>query len=72
MKQASKKPIVCRRTRPPIHYHSLTHRLVAPAQNVLAPQNVVFTGGFGNGKTIYQGPSTPERDQAWEELYNCA
>ncbi|KAF8541807.1 hypothetical protein BDD12DRAFT_731081, partial [Trichophaea hybrida] len=43
-----------------------------PAQHVVEPQNVVFTGGFGEATSIYQGPSSPERDQAWDELYNYA
>ncbi|KAF8244400.1 hypothetical protein K440DRAFT_605131 [Wilcoxina mikolae CBS 423.85] len=42
----------------------------SPAQHLISPQNVVFTSGFGAAKTIYQGPSSPERDKAWEELYN--
>jgi hypothetical protein len=69
MSQASKKPIVCHHTQPPMH---LTYGILAPAQNVLAHRNVVFTSGFDAEQTIYQGPSTPERDKAWEDLYNCA
>ncbi|KAF9522204.1 hypothetical protein CPB83DRAFT_777449, partial [Crepidotus variabilis] len=41
-----------------------------PALQVIEPQNVAFTGGFGPQVTVYQGPSAPERDQAWEDLYS--
>ncbi|KAF9523981.1 hypothetical protein CPB83DRAFT_949088, partial [Crepidotus variabilis] len=42
---------------------------LAPAQHVIEPQNIVFKGGFIN-PTIYQGPSSPESDKAWEDLYS--
>ncbi|KAF9523975.1 hypothetical protein CPB83DRAFT_727462, partial [Crepidotus variabilis] len=41
----------------------------APAQHVIEPQNVVFKGGFVK-PTIYQGPSSPESDKAWQDLYS--
>jgi hypothetical protein len=31
----------------------------------------VFNGGFGNDKSIYQGPPSKENNAAWEDLYNC-
>ncbi|KAL0951129.1 hypothetical protein HGRIS_007866 [Hohenbuehelia grisea] len=42
----------------------------SPVNHLLESQNVVFTGGFGTDQTLYQGPSSPERDKAWDELYN--
>ncbi|KAF9530399.1 hypothetical protein CPB83DRAFT_810742 [Crepidotus variabilis] len=42
----------------------------SPAQDIIEPQNVVFTSGFVPEVSIYQGPSSPERDQAWEDLYS--
>jgi hypothetical protein len=62
----SRPPTVCLHSPLPVRTD-----LTAPAQHVLEPQNVVFTDGFGNATSIYQGPSSPETDQAWEELDNC-
>jgi hypothetical protein len=50
--------------------NSLNLRL-APAQDVLRRKDIVFTNGFGRGRTAYMGPPSPERDQAWEDLYQC-
>ncbi|OJJ42007.1 hypothetical protein ASPZODRAFT_2129235 [Penicilliopsis zonata CBS 506.65] len=41
----------------------------SPAQQEISYRTVVFTSGFGSGRTIYQGPPSPERDAAWNELY---
>lgn len=42
----------------------------APLEKALEFETKVFTIGFGNHTTKYQG-SSPEVDAAWEELYNC-
>ncbi|KAF9522396.1 hypothetical protein CPB83DRAFT_777148, partial [Crepidotus variabilis] len=42
---------------------------LAPVQHLIEPQEVVFSGGFKK-PSIYQGPSAPERDKAWEDLYS--
>jgi len=30
----------------------------------------VFESGFGDGRTIYQGPPSEANDAAWDDLYN--
>jgi len=44
---------------------------LAPAQNVIRYKNVVFSPSFKPHLTRYQGPPSPETDDAWRELYNC-
>ncbi|KAF8533201.1 hypothetical protein BDD12DRAFT_866480 [Trichophaea hybrida] len=52
------------------HNPPFSEETYSPAQHIITPQNVVFTSGFGTKKSIYQGPNTPERDKAWEDLYD--
>ena len=44
----------------------------APAQDVVSWKHIWFTRATGDGVSPYQGPSTPERDQLWDDLYNRA
>jgi len=44
--------------------------LVAPAQHVLRRKDIVFTGGFDDPRTKYQG-SGPDVNTAWDDLYQC-
>ncbi|PYH93997.1 hypothetical protein BO71DRAFT_326381, partial [Aspergillus ellipticus CBS 707.79] len=41
-----------------------------PVDHLVTYKDVVFTSGLLEGRTSYQGPPTPERDAAWEDLYS--
>ena len=43
----------------------------APAQEAVKYKHVVFTQGFRNEKSKYQGPPNEAVDQAWEDLYGA-
>lgn len=43
----------------------------APAQEAVKYKHVVFTQGFRDEKSMYQGPPDEAVDQAWEDLYGA-
>ena len=48
------------------------NHLAAPAQHSLEYHPVVFTNGFGNMTTRYQGEPSDAIDKAWLDLYDGA
>lgn len=49
----------------------VAHKFPAPAISAIQYKNIVFTSGFGQERTEYQGPPTPERNALWDDLYGC-
>ncbi|KIW99560.1 uncharacterized protein Z518_11299 [Rhinocladiella mackenziei CBS 650.93] len=45
------------------------HPVYSPAQNAVQYHDIVYTSGFGAELSEYQGPPSPESDQAWSDLY---
>lgn len=45
---------------------------LAPVQEAIEYKLVKFAFGLGNDTTPYQGPPSPEVDDAWVALYPCA
>ncbi|KAJ3500350.1 hypothetical protein NLJ89_g9839 [Agrocybe chaxingu] len=43
--------------------------LYSPVQGLLGYETKVFYEGFGEDKSVYQRPPSPEPDAAWEDLY---
>lgn len=44
---------------------------LAPAQQAIEHVVTIYPLGFGHDLSPFQTPSSPELDQAWEDLYSC-
>ncbi|KAH8713751.1 Cyclochlorotine biosynthesis protein O [Beauveria bassiana] len=49
--------------------HYIPNEIYTPAQSAVEYQNILFTGGLKGDGSKYLG-STPEVDEAWDDLYN--
>jgi hypothetical protein len=56
---------------PPITPHSEWWNL-APVQDFVKETITVYPLGFGHDLSEFQVPSSPELDDAWNDLYNCS
>jgi hypothetical protein len=45
--------------------------VIAPANEAVEYETVVFRRGFGTGKSPYQGYPTEAHDALWDDLYQC-
>lgn len=48
-----------------------TKKSIAPAQSVIEYELRKFTDEFEDYRSVFQGPPTDARDNAWESLYDC-
>lgn len=49
----------------------LTDVHVAPAEDIVHYETVLYSQGFKPNVTQYYGPATDERNALWKDLYNC-
>lgn len=64
------KSLYCKSSRSPLGYRH-TDIGIAPAQNSLSYEEVVFRGDFGLNTSAYSGYPNEKNNEAWKELYNC-
>ena len=49
----------------------LTPNHLAPAQDAISNEKVVFSSAFGIERSLFQGEPNDENDKLWTNLYDC-